>query len=126
MRNKVRVQLKKDGERIDVLPEEVQILREAGLLLEEETQDKPIKQNEPEQEDPPKEENWEPEQKGRSVYTLPVLTRKQRRQRIREARKLIKKGYSIRETARRLNVSHTSVLRWKRKGWNLVERSGTF
>ena len=121
MRQKfVEVELR-DGRTIQVLPGEVEGLRNAGLLMEEETQDKPIEQNESEREDPPEEKTRETEQNKRSSYQLPILTKKERRQRIRRAKKMVKAGYSIRATALKLNVSHTSIIRWRNNKWNLLE-----
>ena len=118
----VRMQLK-DGTAIEILPEEVEGLRNAGLLMEEEIQDKPVEQNEPKRENPPKKETGEPEQPG---YKLPVLTQGERKARIRQAKKLYRQGYSQREIARQLGVSHTAVQKWFKKNksnWQLLATS---
>jgi DNA-binding NarL/FixJ family response regulator len=84
----------KSGKIIKVLPAEVETLRKAGRLMEENRVQ-------------PKAESIKP-----PVYKLPVLTSRQRNSRIRQAKKLKRKGYSIREIARRLDVSHTAVEKW--------------
>jgi DNA invertase Pin-like site-specific DNA recombinase len=107
-----KVQLK-TGETVEVLPTEISVLKEAGKLLEENQEaGEVVTQN-------------KPEEQKQSGYKLPALNRKERKQRIRQAKKLVKVGYSIREVGRKLGVSHTSILRWKRKGWNVMERYGT-
>lgn len=108
---KIEVKMK-TGQTIQVLPGEVVGLREAGLLPEEETQDKPAE-----------EETREPEREGKTRYKLPVLTKKERRQRIRQAKKLVKAGYSIREVGRKLNVSHTCIIKWRKNNWKPLETS---
>ena len=109
MRSKmIKVQLT-DGTKIDVLPGEVQGLREAGLLVEEEIQDKSVEQN-------------EPEEKKQPGYRLPILTQGERQARIKQAKKLNRQGYSQREIARQLGVSHTAVQKWlnnKKSKWQL-------
>jgi len=91
----------KSGETIQVLQKEVETLRNAGLLMENE---------QPGEESQEEETRIEPEEKP--AYKLPVLTTKQRRDRIRQAKKLKRQGYSQREIARRLNVSHVAVGKW--------------
>lgn len=93
-----------------------------GLLLEEDP-DKLVEQNEPEREDPPEKEIQVPEQKEKPGYKLPVLTQGERRARIKQAKKLNRQGYSQREIARQLNVSHTAVQKWlgmKKSKWQLL------
>jgi DNA-binding transcriptional regulator YiaG len=97
---KIEVKLK-TGQTIQVLPGEVQGLREAGLLLEEDP-DKSVEQN-------------EPEQKKKPGYKLPVLTQGEKKARIKQAQRLKKQGYSQREIARQLGVSHVAVGKWLKK-----------
>jgi DNA invertase Pin-like site-specific DNA recombinase len=99
----VKVKLK-DGREIEVLAVEVEVLRRAGKLMDEEK----VK------------EYWEqlgsePGSEKKPAWKLPILTTRERRDRIRRAKKLKRKGYPIREIARQLGVSHVSVLKWFRK-----------
>jgi len=97
MRQKlVRVTLK-NGESIEVLPCEVEVLRRAGKLMDTSAMHS---------------EHLQPEKKP--AYRLPVLTSGQRKARIKEAKKLKRQGYSIREIGRRLGVSHVAVIKWFR------------
>ncbi len=118
----VKVTLK-TGEVIQVLPMEVEGLRKAGLLMDEEQNkelsSKPVNyDNELEEIEDIKKANenvpnvTDSGQKRKPAYKLPVLTTKERRDRIRQAKKLKRQGYSQREIARQLNVSHTAVQKW--------------
>ena len=94
----------KNGKEIEVLPAEVEILRRAGKLMEE-------KPEGPEDIKKIAEDNQVRIQL-KPAYKLPVLTTRERQSRIKQARKLHRRGYSIREIARRLSVSHTAVEKW--------------
>ena len=107
-KQKVKVTLK-TGEVIEVLPQEVEGLGKAGLLIEEKLQEpQPLKKA-------PENNQLKAESIKQPAYRLPVLTTKQRRDRIRQAKKLKRQGYSQREIARRLNVSHVAVGKWLKK-----------
>ena len=94
----------KTGKEIECLPGEVEGLRRAGLLMEE-------KPEGPEDIKKIPEDNRIRVQL-KPAYKLPILTTRERRSRIKQARKLKRKGYSMREIARRLSVSHTAVGKW--------------
>lgn len=79
----------KSGKTIKVLPVEVETLRKAGQLMEEKS-----------------------ESMKTPAYKLPVLTSRERNSRIKQAKRLRWEGYSMREIARRLGVSHTAVEKW--------------
>jgi len=109
-KQKVKVTLK-TGEVIEVLPQEVEGLGKAGLLMEEKLEEsedikKALENNQ---------DQLKAEPIKQPAYRLPVLTTKQRRDRIRQAKKLKRQGYSQREIARRLNVSHVAVGKWLKK-----------
>lgn len=97
-----KVQLK-TGETVEVLPAEVSVLKEAGKLLEENQEvGEVVTQN-------------KPAEKKQPGYKLPVLTQGERKARIKQARKLNRQGYSQREIARQLGVSHVAVGKWLKK-----------
>ena len=100
----VKVTLK-TGKRIEVLPEEVEILKEKGLLKEA---DHPGKESD-------KLDTLKKEPEKKLSYKLPVLTTKEKRNRIKEAKKLRKQGYPLRYIAKKIGVSHVSILKWVRK-----------
>jgi len=94
----------KNGKEIEVLPAEVEILRRAGKLMEEKPEGpEDIKKIA---------EDKRIRVRLKPAYKLPILTTRERRSRIKQARKLHRRGYSIREIARRLSVSHTAVEKW--------------
>jgi len=106
----VKVTLK-NGEVIKVMEREVEGLRKAGVLMEEKPEElESIKKAT---------EDNQVQLKAESIkqpaYKLPVLTTRERRDRTRQAKKLKRQGYSQREIARRLNVSHVAVGKWLRK-----------
>ena len=92
----------KNGKEIEVLPGEVEILRSAGKLMEEK----------PEGSEDIKKIPEDNQVQLKAAYKLPVLTTRERNSRIKQAEKLKRKGYSMREIARRLSVSHTAVEKW--------------
>ncbi len=119
----------RDGRTILVLPGETEGLRKAGLLKEdpllpgEETPEEETPQPE---EETLEEETREPDQKRKTGYKLPVLTQGERRARIKQAKKLNRQGYSQREIARRLGVSHTAIQKWFKKKKSMWQPLATF
>jgi len=131
----VKVALK-TGEIIKVMDREVEGLRKAGLLADEmnnsftldpQTEEKEQSGKGEHREEKLEEseyikkalENNQDQLKKKPIkqpaYKLPVLTTKQRRDRIKQAKKLKRQGYSQREIGRRLNVSHVAVGKWLKK-----------
>lgn len=104
---KVKVTLK-TGRVIEVLPGVVEGLKKAGLLMEE----KPDKSNTIKKALEDNQDQLKAESIKQPAYKLPVLTTRERQDRIRQAKKLKRQGYSQREISRRLSVSHTAVQKW--------------
>jgi len=115
-RQLVEVRLK-SGKTIEILPEEVSVLRSQGKLIEEDQEEREVIDVDhggtPAPEDVSQETITLPAINPEPVQS-PALTSKQRKERIRKARKLRRQGYPVREIGRRLNVSHTAVLKWTR------------
>ena len=87
------------GRVVEILPEEVDILKKVGMLNQA-------------WEHPDKEKQLK---KKEYLNKLPVLTTEEKKARIKEAKRLRRKGYSVREIARRLGVSHTAAQKWFNK-----------
>ena len=114
---KIKVTLK-NGEVIEVLPGEVEGLRKAGLIADGVSDSLTLDPQTEVEEQPGKEEHYEEEpikHEKKPAYKLPVLTTKERRDRIKQAKKLKRQGYSQREIGRRINVSHVAVGKWLKK-----------
>lgn len=87
------------GRVVEILPEEVDILKKVGML--DQAWEHPDKEKQPKNKE--------------YLNKLPVFTTEERKARIKEAKRLKQQGYSIREIARRLNVSHVTVGKWLKK-----------